>query len=243
MPIAYTYISGYIVTVELGDLPDFNKIDNENKTFSVKNFKIIQIEDFDENTIKNIENYAVNKKYVKYINVNLNKNVIKFSNFQKNFPENYSKYTGNVVEYFQDSKSNGYVCKEYFLINGKLTGTYKQYNFYEPTELTKEFNYIDDKLHGICTFYSHFVIHTTFDMDKLVDYKFDIKTDGYNWMISTWFREYFVHEEDEYKPTKKYIIFKNDFIEGWFNYVNHQLTEFDLKFTKEYELKQIKRIF
>ena len=176
MYIGYANIFNYIVTIEF----EFSKFDdnivNQNKIFSIKEYKIIEIEDFNGKPYKKIKKF---NKYKKNICVAQNKDVIKFRDFYVNFPTEYKQYTGNVIEYFDDGNIN----KEYYLCNGEINGIYKKYDEFDK-RLLEESNFINNKRHGICKINSpYYMIDAIYNYDNLIEYKINITHYNYKELL------------------------------------------------------------
>ena len=75
--IGYTYLNYYIITLECDDYESSPKIMNvDNATYYTKNYKIIEIEDFNHKSLDMTTNYKKNINYNEKINFWLNKQIV-----------------------------------------------------------------------------------------------------------------------------------------------------------------------
>ena len=168
--IGYAYIEYYIITIECDDYESSPKIMNvDNALYKTNNFKIIEIEDFNNNKLDMTTSYKKNINYNEKINFWLNKQIVFDKKiydytFYKNLDRPYKKIQPNgsryksILRYYNDIiengcsgiyKSyypNGVLEEEYFHNNGEIEGEYKKY--YENGSIKETCNYLNGLKHG-----------------------------------------------------------------------------------------------
>jgi hypothetical protein len=162
----YARKDGHIWTVEF---PLEKPPENYNMTYSIKEFKLVALEDKSGKFVRKIPAYAINANYYlrKHpLHVRFKREDLDFIDFYNQNRKGYDEFTGQVTEYFYD----GSICMTYYLINGKLNGTYTSY-FYKKG-ICEQSYFIDGLRHGKAFHhdYDGFDIECEFNMGEIVSY-------------------------------------------------------------------------
>lgn len=167
--IAYNKYKDYIFTIETESKPKTKPIieydedsfgNSDDEKIEIFDFRLIKINNLLGEEFNKIDDFKVNKKYNIW-KIKMNKFVgIFFEDYEQAFYHNFIKnkqynlfpngHSGYVKEYFIEkyeyNRSNGQIKSEYFHINGKIQGKYKEYD--TKGKLIKEIDYVDGLING-----------------------------------------------------------------------------------------------
>jgi antitoxin component YwqK of YwqJK toxin-antitoxin module len=232
----YNHFSKHIWTIKF---KYDNPIVNQNVILQINKFRIISIEDIDNNFYKSdkIENkiYGINSNhnFHKYpINCYLNKNNI-ISHIIVSDTELYQKYTGEIKLYYPSGNKE----MEFYLLNGKIQGNFKSYM--NNGEITEDSNFVNGKRHGDNKFIRYeyeynypdrtenmFEIKCIFNYGDLLEKKctFDKKY-VYKRVCFT--------KKDEYKYDEKTNIYTSYYGRFLIQWTYKNILEYEMKFINE----------
>jgi len=237
----YNYYTGRIWTIKFNyDKP----IINNNIRIYINKFRIISIEDIDNNSYKcdKISNkiYGINSSHNFHKQPRrcfLNKNNI-ISHIIISDEEKYKKYTGEIMSYY----SNGNIEMQFYMINGKIEGNFKSYM--KNGEITEDSNFVNGKRHGIYKFIDYdyeynypdrtekFIeINCVFNNGDLLE-----KNCVFNKKIVYKKLCLIINNKDNYdyydKKTNRYTYYFNNFKIEWV-YTNYNLDKYEMNFISE----------